>query len=274
MQKRQDVAIKNIENQMGQLAKMLTERQPGTWPSNTEVNPKEKVNAITTRSGVELPEIHVKRSGVDKETASSKERATTSEKAVEKEKEDSLPEYIPPPAYVPPILFPQRLQKHKLDKQFEKFLEVFKKLQINIPFADALAQMPSYAKFMQLGLREANPTTISLQLVDRSVKCPRGVVEDILVKVDKFIFPANFIILDMGEDRDVPLILGRSFLATGRVLIDVQKGQLVLRLNEEQVTFNVFKAIQYSSSSDSCFQIDIIDHEAANTFTIENPSNR
>lgn len=51
--------------------------------------------------------------------------------------------------YVPPIPFPQRLRKHKLDKQFEKFLEVFKKLHINIPFAEALSQMSSYAKFMK-----------------------------------------------------------------------------------------------------------------------------
>ncbi|KAL2497461.1 Uncharacterized protein Adt_23011 [Abeliophyllum distichum] len=109
MQKRQDVAIKNIENQIGQLAKLLTERQLRTWPSNTEVNPKEQVNEITTRSRVELPEIHMKRPGVDKETTSSNERETNSEKAVEQEKENSLPEYTPPPAYVPPILLYQRL---------------------------------------------------------------------------------------------------------------------------------------------------------------------
>ncbi|KAL2491929.1 Uncharacterized protein Adt_27557 [Abeliophyllum distichum] len=86
VQKRQDVAIKNMENQIGQLAKMLTERQPGTWLSNTEVNPKEQVNAITTRSGAELPEFHVKRPSVDKETASSKGRETNSEKSVDQEK--------------------------------------------------------------------------------------------------------------------------------------------------------------------------------------------
>ncbi|KAL2461317.1 Uncharacterized protein Adt_44737 [Abeliophyllum distichum] len=143
MQKRQDVAIKNIQNQIGQLAKLLIKRQPGTWPSNTEVNPKEQVNAITTRSGAELPEFHVKRPGVDKETASSKEIETNFEKAIEQEKENSPPKYIPPPAYVPPIPFPQRLRKHKLDQRFKKFLERFKKLQINIPFTDALAQMPS-----------------------------------------------------------------------------------------------------------------------------------
>ncbi|XP_052197380.1 uncharacterized protein LOC127804545 [Diospyros lotus] len=143
-----DAAIKNIENQIGQLAKILTERQPGTWPSNTEVNPKEQVNAITTRSGVQLPEIHVKRPSVAKENGTVKEKIEQLEEpevAAEQEK------VIPPPVkpYVPPIPFPQRLRKHKLDKQFEKFLEVFKKLHINIPFVDALAQMPSYAKFMK-----------------------------------------------------------------------------------------------------------------------------
>jgi len=66
---RTDAAIKNIENQIGQLAKILTERQSGTWSSNTEVNPKEQVNAITTRSGVKLLEIHVKRPSVAKENA-------------------------------------------------------------------------------------------------------------------------------------------------------------------------------------------------------------
>ncbi|KAL2543242.1 Uncharacterized protein Adt_04220 [Abeliophyllum distichum] len=59
VQKRHDVAIKNIENQIGRLVKLLTERQPDTWPSTIEVNPKEQVNAITTRSGAELPKIYV-----------------------------------------------------------------------------------------------------------------------------------------------------------------------------------------------------------------------
>ena len=65
-----------------------------------------------------------------------------------------------------------------------------------------------------------------------------------LVKVDKFIFPMDFIILDYEADRDVPIILGRPFLATGRTLIDVQKGELTMRVQDEQVTFNVFKAMK------------------------------
>ncbi|KAL2491982.1 Uncharacterized protein Adt_27610 [Abeliophyllum distichum] len=146
---------------------------------------------------------------------------------------------VPVKAYIPHIPFPQRLQKSKLDKQFAKFLEVFKKLDI-IPFADAIAQMPSYAK--KIGLGNAKATTVSIQLVDRSIKHPRGIIEDILVKVDKLIFLAD-IILDMEEDKDVPIILGHPFLATGRALIDVHKGQLILRLNDEKVVINVFKAI-------------------------------
>ena len=69
--------------------------------------------------------------------------------------------------------------------------------------------------FRQLQLVKAKPTTVTLQLADRSLAHPRGVIEDVLVKVDKFIFPADFIVLDMEEDTNVPIILGRPFLATG-----------------------------------------------------------
>ena len=121
--------------------------------------------------------------------------------------------------------------------------------------------------FRKLGLGEARPTTISLQLADRSIKHPRGVIEDVLVKVDKFIFPADFVVLDMEEDKEIPLILGRPFLATGRALIDVQKGELRLRVQEEEVTFNVLKAIKYPGASDSCFCIDALDTLVSQHFT-------
>ncbi|XP_062080299.1 uncharacterized protein LOC133785053 [Humulus lupulus] len=83
--------------------------------------------------------------------------------------------------------------------------------------------------FKKLGIVEARPTTVTLQLVDRSMAHLEGKIEDVLVQVDKFIFPANFIILDYEVDRDVPFILGRTFLATRRILIDVQKGDLTMR---------------------------------------------
>ncbi|XP_022851237.1 uncharacterized protein LOC111373015 [Olea europaea var. sylvestris] len=213
---------------------------------------------------------------------------------------------IPPQDLAPKVLFPQRLKKNKLDKQFSKFLDVFKKLHINIPFAEALKQMPSYVKFMKdilsnkrrleeyettalteecsailqkklgsrekLGLGEVRPTTVSLQLADRSIKHPRGSIEDVLVKVDKFILPADFFILDMEEDREIPIILGKPFLATGRALIDVQRGELRLRVQEEEVTFNVFDAINYPDTSESCFNIRAIDSLVTEVFNQQKES--
>lgn len=87
--------------------------------------------------------------------------------------------------------------------------------------------MPS-SVLKKLGLGEIKPTTVTPQLVDRSLTYPRGIIENILVKVDKFKFPVNFVVLDMEEDLEIPLILGRPFLATRRALIDVQGEQLTL----------------------------------------------
>ena len=254
--------------------------------------------------------------------------------------EDKTPEYVAPPAYDPPIPYPQRvkqLKKEQQDKQFAKFLEVFKKLQINIPFVEALTQMPSYAKFMKeilsqkrkirddetvllteecsailqnklppklkdpgsftipcvigdiyfnkalcdlgasinlmplsifrkLGVGEVKPTMMSLQLADRSIKHPRGIIEDVLVKLDKLIFPVDFVVLDMEEDREVPLILGRPFLATRRALIDVQEGKLELRVQDEKVTFNVFDATKFPLEADSCLRVDVIEEVVTSSF--------
>ncbi|XP_038896448.1 uncharacterized protein LOC120084707 [Benincasa hispida] len=86
--------------------------------------------------------------------------------------------------------------------------------------------------FKKLDIGNARPTTITLQLADRSIMHPEGKIEDVLVQVDKFIFPADFIILDYESDREVPIILGRPFLATGRALINVQKGELTIRVDD------------------------------------------
>lgn len=99
--------------------------------------------------------------------------------------------------------------------------------------------------FKKLGIGEVRPTTITLQLADRSICYPQGKIEDVLVKVDKFIFPADFIIMDFDADEETPILLGRPFLATGRTLIDVEKGELTMRVNGKQVVFNVLKALQY-----------------------------
>ena len=78
-----------------------------------------------------------------------------------------------------------------------------------------------------------------------SYKHARGLIENVLVKVDKFIFPTNFVILDMEEDDTVPIILGRPFLALGKAQINVQEGELKLRFQGDEVTFHVFQSTKH-----------------------------
>ncbi|GKD86500.1 DNA-directed DNA polymerase [Tanacetum coccineum] len=80
---------------------------------------------------------------------------------------------------------------------------------------------------------------MSIQLADQSIKYPIGVCENLLVKISKFIFPIDFVVLEIDEDELVPIILERPFLAMARVVIDVHKGNLSLRVKSETVTFNV-----------------------------------
>ena len=84
-------------------------------------------------------------------------------------------------------------------------------------------------------------------------------IEDVLVKVDKFIFPADFIVLDMEENKEIPIILGRPFLATGRAMIDVQKGELKLRVQDDEVRFSIFNAVRHPAESDACFLIEAVE---------------
>ncbi|KAJ9552912.1 hypothetical protein OSB04_016957 [Centaurea solstitialis] len=114
--------------------------------------------------------------------------------------------------------------------------------------------------FKKLGIGEARPTTVTLQLADRSIAYPKGKIEDVLVKVDKFVFPADFVILDYEADRETPIILGRPFLATGRTLIDVQKGELTMRVHDQEVTFNVFKSLKYVDT-EHCMAVRMINDD-------------
>jgi len=179
--------------------------------------------------------------------------------------------------------YPHAPSKKDKERQYARFLELFKKLQIDIPFSESLEQMPAYAKFMKdilsmkkrindeetiqldancsaiiqwrLPKKEQDPgrvtlpvatgtnnvgkapvdlgssinlmplsvakrvgelcikrTRMTLQLADKSLAKPLGMAEDVLVKVDKFVFPADFVVMDIEEDEDVPLLLGRNFM--------------------------------------------------------------
>ena len=109
----------------------------------------------------------------------------------------------------------------------------------------------------QLSLGELIPTTITLQMADRLMVKPEGFLEDVLVTVGKFVFPVDFIILDMEEDSQVPLMLGRPLLATGAALIDMQKGVLTLRVGNEAAAFDLINGMQnIDIDKESCNVVD------------------
>nr|KYP45535.1 hypothetical protein KK1_032951 [Cajanus cajan] len=93
----------------------------------------------------------------------------------------------------------------------------------------------------RIGDLDVRPTRMTLKLANRSIKLPHGMVEDVLVKVDKFIFPIDFMVMDIVEDVEIPRILGKLFMKTTKVVIDVDGGKLKVRAQDEEVTFSVFE---------------------------------
>ena len=240
------------------------------------------------------------------------------EKNVEKENPGKKGEVK---VYEPQVPFPQRLQKERLEGKFSKYLDMFKKIEINIPFLKAFTQMSLYAKFMKeilsgkrkiveegivslrttcnaviknsipekmqdpgsftipceighadvgkalcdfrvsinlmplsvekrLSFGELTPTAMTLQMVDRTLAHLEGILEDVLIKVGKFIFPVDFVVIDIKEDKQVPLLFRRPFLATGATLIDVKKGELTLKVGDEAVHFNLNHNLKQPKLSD------------------------
>ncbi|XP_073031309.1 uncharacterized protein [Primulina eburnea] len=269
--------MKSLETQIGQLDNALKDKNRGQFPSNTEVNPREQCEAVTLRSGKEIgiPEPTEENAEICVEENDRKGASVGKEKVEEPKKV-----FEQQPISKVNLPYPQRFKKKWLDDQFAKFLEIFKKIHINILFGDELEKMPNYAKFIKdvmskkkklqefetvkltkknLEFGEVKPSTITLQLADRSLTYPRGIVEDVLIKIYKFIFPADFVILDMEEYQETPLIFGRPFLATRKALIDVHKGELTLRVGGEEVMFNIYNTIKGPNDVSTCNRIDIID---------------
>ncbi|GKE59845.1 DNA-directed DNA polymerase, partial [Tanacetum coccineum] len=130
-------------------------------------------------------------------------------------------------------------------------------LHINNALADlgaSISLMP-YTMYEKLGLGEPKATRMSLELADRSIQYPRGIVENVLIKVDKFVLPIDFVILDMPEDSRVPIILGRPFLATARAMIDVFNKKITLRVGDDEVIFDMDQSIKRSpAEDDECYE--------------------
>nr|GEV49437.1 hypothetical protein [Tanacetum cinerariifolium] len=113
----------------------------------------------------------------------------------------------------------------------------------NLCFNKALADLGAsvnvmpFLTYTKLGLGELAPTKLIVELADRTVKHPKGIAKNVLVRVDKFVFPVDFIILDMPEDIKTPLIIGRPFLSNTHSKIDVFKRKITLNVGNNQVLF-------------------------------------
>ncbi|XP_016168473.1 uncharacterized protein LOC107611019 [Arachis ipaensis] len=186
--------------------------------------------------------------------------ASPEQRKEQKEKESLKP-------FVPQAPFPQRLEGSEKDRSYSRFLDMFTSLSVNISFIKILQQMPTYIKCMKelltkkgtlkggqtvtmnkecsalikkdVLLKKKDPG--SFHILYKTQKKAEGVVENVLVKVGNYFLPTDFVILDMEESYLHPIILGRPFLATARALIDVEQGELILRIHEEHLTFHDFK---------------------------------
>ncbi|KAD5803728.1 hypothetical protein E3N88_15088 [Mikania micrantha] len=111
-----------------------------------------------------------------------------------------------------------------------------------------------YSLYEKLALGDLSPTRMTLSLADRSVKCPRGILKNVLVKVDRFVFPVDFVVMDMEADTKVPIILGRPFLRTAKAIIDVYEGKLTFRVGDESVCLKIAKSM--SAGGELVNQVD------------------
>ncbi|XP_055960119.1 uncharacterized protein LOC130014965 [Mercurialis annua] len=276
-----DATIHNLELQNQQMAQALQTQNQRGLPSTTEAHPREQVKAITLRSSKVLPEPPAEKVVVETEKEQCEGGAA--------ELLFSKP-YTPPPPYVPKVLFPHRLEKPQDTKKFHKFLETFKKLQINISLADALREMSHYANSLKdilmnkrnwdesTGPFTENCSSISLTKLPTKLKVPRSfyvpcTIGDLRTTnclcdlgASLNLMPLSLFRQLVGDQqvKTTPMMLQLAdhsikkppFMNTSRALIDVNAGKMTLRLEDESVEFEMKKRAQIPSSEEKCMRID------------------
>ncbi|KAH9723603.1 hypothetical protein KPL70_007177 [Citrus sinensis] len=229
----QAVSLRNLENQMGQLATAMSSRTQGSLPSNTEDprrESKEHYKVINLRSGknIDIP-VDVTKNGI-KFNSSQKPPQNGS---VLQQSPHQDTGYMGQATKTAEGIQPEHAEKEVATPESSHMLQS--------KILTKVMDLGSFTILCSIGTR---PTTFTMQLADKSHAYLEGKITYVLVKVDKFIFPVDFIVLDFEADKEIPIILGRPFLAIGKTLIDVQKGELTIRVNDQQVTFNVLEAMR------------------------------
>nr|GEV09326.1 hypothetical protein [Tanacetum cinerariifolium] len=285
---------RNLNNDMRSILGNLFQNQAstlGTLPSNIVSNSKGEMKAFTTCSGLAYkgPSIPTnspleKVVGRDTEESTDKEHSNCQESTAHIQPlvvpisilESNVPKTQPKPN----IPYPSRLNyqrlREKATNQMEKFFQIFHDLHFDISFADAFLLMPKFASTIKSFLTNKDKL-FELAKVPLNENCLAMLLKKLLKKLpeklgdpSKFLIPCDFLRidvcnaladLDFEADPRVPLILGRSFLRTGRVLIDVYGEGITLRVNDESITFNLNQTMRYSSTYDdnSMNLVDVID---------------
>nr|GEW68987.1 DNA-directed DNA polymerase [Tanacetum cinerariifolium] len=245
--------------------------------------------AITTRSGISYDGPPIPPPGVEKESEATKDTELPSTKdiqppSVQVPDKEAIEEHFVVPKAKANFPYPSRLAKEKLREKDDilvaKFMEIFCDLHFELSFADALIHMPKFAPMFKKLLNSKNKlieltkTPLNencsavvlkklpekLELADRTISKPTGVAENVFVKVGKFYFPVDFVVLDFIADPRLPLILGRPFLSTAHALIDVYEGEIILRHYGQSLTLKRgdTPSISYNNF-ESLNKVDLID---------------
>ena len=135
-----------------------------------------------------------------------------------------------------------------------------------------------YSVYAELGLGELEPTNITLQLANCSVEIPRGMVKDVLVQVDRFYFPMDFVVLDtqpmVSQGSQFPVILGRPFLATANATIHCKGGLMTLSFGNMTVNLNIFNVIKEVGDDEDICEVNVIEfvmQEFVDHFSCDDP---
>ncbi|GJS45749.1 reverse transcriptase domain-containing protein [Tanacetum coccineum] len=245
--------MNDIKNMMGSFLQLNTASTSGSGslPSNTVAIPRGDLKAITTQSGISYdgPLIPPSFSPLPK--------VVEREPKVTKDTVQPSTENIQPPVVQIQAPFDKPVVAPK-PKPFIPYPSRANKQKIQIVECLALANLGARINLMllsiwkKLSLLELTPTRMILELADRSTTSPSSIAKDVFVKVGKFHFPAEFIVVDYVVDPRVPLILGRPFLRMARALFDVYGEELTLRVDDEAITFKYAQEVlRFSDSSKS-----------------------
>ncbi|XP_006582613.1 uncharacterized protein [Glycine max] len=221
--------------------RLLADHLSSSFGANTENNPKEECKAVMTRSRL----------------------ATMNEgdKGIGAEKQQLVTDPTIDPVVEPLSEYEEEMEVE--DGQKKETTINLSEQEISKALIDlgANINLISLSMCRKLGELEIMPTRMTLQLADCSVTRPYGVIEDVLVRVKHLIFPTDFIVMDIEEDANIPVILGRPFMSIASCVVDIGKKKLEMSLENQQISFDLFNEGRELLDQDVCLQVKELDEK-------------